>query len=184
MNTTKWTIDPTHSEVSFKVKHLVISSVTGYFRKFEGTAESSGEDFEGATVAFTADIDSIDTNQSDRDAHLKSPDFFDAANHPKLSFSGKVAKSSGDYKLVGELGIRGNKKQIELDVDFGGVVADPYGQTKAGFEIEGKLSRKEFGLTWSAVTEAGSVVVSDQVRLHLNVQLVKQQVAVAEEATA
>ena len=184
MSTTKWTIDPTHSEVSFKVKHLVISTVTGYFKKFEGAAESSSEDFEGASVSFSADIDSIDTNQSDRDAHLKSADFFDAANHPKLTFAGKIAKSGGDYKLIGDLEIRGNKKAIELDVDFGGVVADPYGQTKAGFEIEGKLSRKEFGLTWSAVTEAGSVVVSDQVRLHLSVQLVKQQVGVAEEATA
>jgi polyisoprenoid-binding protein YceI len=176
MNTTKWAIDPTHSEVSFKVKHLVISTVTGYFKKFEGAAISSSEDFEGASVSFTADIDSIDTNQSDRDAHLKSPDFFDAANHPKLTFSGKLAMSGADYKLIGDLEIRGNKRQVELDVDFGGVVGDPYGQTKAGFEIEGKISRKEFGLTWSAVTEAGSVVVSDQVRLHLSVQLVKQQV--------
>jgi len=182
MNTTKWSIDPTHSEVSFKVKHLVISTVTGYFRKFEGAAESTSEDFEGASVTFSADIDSIDTNQSDRDAHLKSPDFFDAANHPKLNFAGKITKAGGEYKLVGDLEIRGNKKEIELDVDFGGVVGDPYGQTKAGFEIEGKISRKEFGLTWSAVTEAGSVVVSDQVRLHLNVQLVKQQVEEMAEA--
>lgn len=184
MSTTKWIIDPTHSEVSFKVKHLVISTVTGYFRKFEGVAESGSEDFDGAAVSFSADVDSIDTNQADRDAHLKSPDFFDAANHPKLTFAGKVVKSGGDFKLIGDLEIRGTKKQVELDVDFGGVVADPYGQTKAGFEIEGKISRKEFGLTWSAVTEAGSVVVSDQVRLHLSVQLVKQQVPVAEEATA
>lgn len=174
MSTTKWIIDPTHSEVSFKVKHLVISTVTGYFRKFEGSAESTSDDFDGATVAFSADIDSIDTNQADRDGHLKSADFFDAANHPKLTFSGKVAKKGGDYKLVGDLTIRGNKHEVELDVDFGGVTGDPYGQTKAGFEMEGKISRKEFGLLWSAVTEAGNVVVSDQVRLILNVQLVKQ----------
>lgn len=174
MSTTKWIIDPTHSEVSFKVKHLVISTVTGYFRKFEGSAESTSEDFDGASVSFSADIDSIDTNQSDRDGHLKSPDFFDAVNHPKLTFSGKISKASGDYTLLGELSIRGHKQEIELAVDFGGVTGDPYGQTKAGFEIEGKISRKEFGLLWSAVTEAGSVVVSDQVRLILNVQLVKQ----------
>jgi polyisoprenoid-binding protein YceI len=184
MSTTKWIIDPTHSEVSFKVKHLVISTVTGYFRKFEGAAESTSEDFEGATVSFSADIDSIDTNQSDRDNHLKSADFFDAANHPKLAFSGKIAKNGGNYKLIGDLSIRGNSHEIAMDVDFGGVVADPYGQTKAGFELEGKISRKEFGLTWSAVTEAGSVVVSDQVRLHLNVQLVKQLVNEPAEATA
>lgn len=174
MSTAKWIIDPTHSEVSFKVKHLVISTVTGYFKSFEGSAESASDDFDGASVNFSAAIDSIDTNQSDRDNHLKSADFFDAANHPNLTFSGKVSKDGGEYKLVGDLSIRGNMKEVSLDVDFGGVAGDPYGQTKAGFEIEGKISRKEFGLTWSAVTEAGSVVVSDQVRLILNVQLVKQ----------
>lgn len=184
MSTTKWSIDTTHSEVSFKVKHLVISTVTGFFKEFEGAAESTNDDFEGAKVSFAADVNSIDTNQKDRDAHLKSADFFDAENYPKLTFSGNITKVGGEHKLVGELEIRGNKKDVELDVEFGGVVADPWGQTKAGFEIEGKISRKEFGLTWSAVTEAGSVVVSDQVRLHLSVQLVKQQVEVSEEATA
>lgn len=174
MSTAKWVIDPTHSEVSFKVKHLVISTVTGYFKKFEGEVSSDSDDFDGAKVAFSADIDSIDTNQSDRDNHLKSADFFDAANHPTLSFEGEIKNNEGDYSLVGDLTIRGHKKAMELAVDFGGVAGDPYGQTKAGFEIEGKISRKEFGLTWSGVTEAGSVVVSDQVRLILNVQLVKQ----------
>ena len=175
MATTKWIIDPTHSEVSFKVKHLVISTVTGYFRKFEGSAESASDSFEGATVSFSADIDSIDTNQTDRDNHLKSADFFDAANHPKLTFIGKISQIDGDYKLIGDLTMRETTKQVELDVDFGGVAGDPYGQTKAGFEIEGKVNRKEFGLAWSAVTEAGSVVVSDQVKLILSVQLVKQE---------
>lgn len=177
MSTTKWIIDPTHSEVSFKVKHLVISTVTGFFRKFEGSAESTSDDFEGAKVNFSAAIDSIDTNQADRDNHLKSGDFFDAANHPNLTFSGVIKNQGGDYKLVGDLTMRGTTKAVELDVDFGGVAGDPYGQTKAGFEIDGKVNRKEFGLSWSAITEAGSVVVSDQVRLHLNVQLVKQGVA-------
>lgn len=174
MTTNKWIIDPTHSEVSFKVKHLVISTVTGYFKKFEGSAESTSDDFEGAKVAFAADIDSIDTNQADRDGHLKSADFFDAASFPQLSFEGKIQNAGGDYKLVGELTMRGVTKSLTLDVDFGGVAADPYGQTKAGFEIEGKVNRKDFGLSWSAVTEAGNVVVSDQVRLLLSVQLVKQ----------
>lgn len=174
MSTTKWIIDPTHSEVSFKVKHLVISTVTGYFKEFEGAAASSSDDFEGASVNFSADINSIDTNQKDRDNHLKSADFFDAENHPKLTFAGNILKDGGDYKLVGDLTLRGTTKKVELDVDFGGVAGDPYGQTKAGFEIEGKINRKDFGLSWSAVTEAGSVVVSDQVRLILSVQLVKQ----------
>jgi polyisoprenoid-binding protein YceI len=168
---TKWAIDPTHSEVSFKVKHLVISTVTGYFKSFEGSAETTSDsDFNGATVSFNADINSIDTNQSDRDNHLKSADFFDAENHPKLSFTGTL---NGD-KLEGELTLKGTTKTVTLDVDFGGIAGDPYGNTKAGFEIEGKVSRKEFGLTWNAVTEAGNVVVSDQVRIILSIQLVKQ----------
>ncbi|WP_192346055.1 YceI family protein [Algoriphagus sp. Y33] len=174
MSTTKWIIDPTHSEVSFKVKHLVISTVTGYFKEFEGEVESASEDFDGSSVSFSTSIDSISTNQTDRDNHLKSADFFDAENHPKLSFAGKIVNEGGDYKLVGDLTIKGNTKPLTLDVEFGGVAGDPYGQTKAGFEIEGKISRKEYGLTWSPVTEAGSVVVSDQVRLILSVQLVKQ----------
>lgn len=167
---TKWAIDPTHSEVSFKVKHLVISTVTGYFRKFEGSAETTSDDFNGAKVSFTADIDSIDTNQADRDGHLKSNDFFNAEKFPKMSFSGILEGST----LKGDLTIRDITKTVSMDVDFGGVAGDPYGNTKAGFEIEGKISRKEFGLMWNAVTEAGSVVVSDQVRIILSVQLVKQ----------
>jgi polyisoprenoid-binding protein YceI len=174
MSTTKWIIDPTHSEVAFKVKHLVISTVTGYFRKFEGAAESASEDFNGASVTFSLDVNTIDTNQSDRDQHLKSADFFDTASFPSITFSGKLVNQGGEYQLQGDLTLKGITQQVTLDVTYGGTVADPYGQTKAGFEIEGKLNRKDFGLTWSAITEAGSVVVSDQVRLQLSVQLVKQ----------
>lgn len=174
MSTTKWMIDPTHSEVAFKVKHLVISTVTGYFRKFEGHAESTSEDFSGASVAFSLDVNSIDTNQSDRDQHLKAADFFDIASFPSITFSGKLVNHGGEYQLQGDLTLKGITQQVTLDVTYGGTVADPYGQTKAGFEIEGKLNRKDFGLTWSAITEAGSVVVSDQVRLQFSVQLVKQ----------
>jgi polyisoprenoid-binding protein YceI len=174
MSTTKWIIDPTHSEVAFKVKHLVISTVTGYFRKFEGAAESASEDFNGASVTFSLDVNTIDTNQSDRDQHLKSADFFDTASFPSIAFAGKLVNQEGEYQLKGDLTLKGITQQVTLDVTYGGTVADPYGQTKAGFEIEGKLNRKDFGLTWSAITEAGSVVVSDQVRLQLSVQLVKQ----------
>jgi polyisoprenoid-binding protein YceI len=168
--TTKWAIDPTHSEVSFKVKHLVISTVTGNFKSFEGGAESSSDDFQGAEISFAAHIASIDTNQSDRDNHLKSADFFDAEKYPKMTFSGILEGNS----LKGELTIKDVTKTVALSAHFGGVVQDPYGQTKAGFELEGKISRKEFGLIWNAVTEAGSVVVSDQVRILANIQIVKQ----------
>ena len=168
--TTKWGIDPTHSEVSFKIKHLVISTVTGYFKSFDASAETDSDDFKDAKVSFSADISSVDTNQADRDNHLKSADFFDAEKFPQMTFSGELRVE----KLVGNLTIKGITKTVELGVDFGGVVEDPYGNTKAGFEIEGKISRKEFGLMWNAVTEAGSVVVSDQVRIILGIQLVKQ----------
>ncbi|KEO73429.1 YceI family protein [Anditalea andensis] len=170
MSTTKWTIDPTHSEVSFKVKHLVISTVTGNFTTFEGHAETTGDDFKGAKIEFSADINSISTNQADRDTHLKSADFFDAEKYPQIKFTNGTLEGS---VLKGDLTIKDVTKPVELEVEFGGIADDPYGNTKAGFELEGKISRKEFGLTWSPVTEAGSVVVGDQIKLLASVQLVK-----------
>ena len=171
---TKWSIDPTHSEVQFKVKHLVISTVTGTFKKFEGALETESEDFDGAKATFNLDVASIDTNVADRDAHLKSDDFFSAEKFPHITFEGTLKKSGSDtFKLVGPLTIRDVTKEIELDVELGGTMVDPYGQTKAGFEISGVINRKEYGLNWSAVTEAGGVVVADKVKLQLNVQVVK-----------
>jgi polyisoprenoid-binding protein YceI len=171
-----WKIDPTHSEIQFKVKHLMITTVTGYFKKFDLEVETSSDDFTTARrIEFTADIDSIDTNNAQRDAHLKSADFFDAGTHGQIRFSGKRYEVNGEEaKLHGDLTIRGITKPITLDIEFGGIVVDPYGQTKAGFTVSGKISRKEFGLTWSAVTEAGHVVVSDDIKVHAEVQLVKQ----------
>jgi len=172
----KWKIDPAHSEIQFKVKHLMITTVTGYFRTFDLEVETETEDFNSATrIEFTADIDSIDTNNQQRDTHLKSADFFKAEEHKHLRFSGKKYESGGDgAKLYGDLTIIGVTKPITVNVDFGGIVVDPYGQTKAGFTVNGKISRKEFGLTWNAVTEAGHVVVSDEIRLLAEIQLVKQ----------
>ncbi len=174
MATTKWTIDPTHSEVTFKVKHLMISTVSGSFKVFGGQAETETEEFKSIkSLEFKADVKSIDTNNEQRDEHLRSADFFAAGEHAELTFrAGNFDVNSGH--LQGELTIRNTTKPISLDVDFGGVVVDPYGQTKAGLTVSGKISRKEFGLTWDAVTEAGSVVVSDQVRLSAEVQFVKQ----------
>ena len=174
---TKWKVDPTHSEVQFKVKHLMITTVTGYFNSFDVEAETESEEFKDAKrVVFTADVNSISTNNEQRDTHLKSPDFFDAANHGQIRFEGnRYEQVSGDeYKLHGDLTIRGTTKPVTVNVEFGGIVVDPYGQTKAGFTVTGKINRKDFGLTWSAVTEAGSVVVSDEIRLNAEIQLVKQ----------
>lgn len=173
MTQTKWTIDPTHSEVQFKVKHLVISTVTGSFKKYEGSLETTSDDFDKANVSFSLDVASIETGVADRDGHLKSDDFFNAEKYPNLTFAGVLNKRGDDFELTGDLTIRDTTKQVVLSVEHGGVMVDPYGQTKAGFEINGKINRKEFGLTWSAVTEAGGVVVSDDVKLHLNIQLVK-----------
>ena len=173
---TKWVLDPTHSEAQFKVKHLVISTVTGTFKKFEGSVESDNEKFENAEIHFSADVNSIDTNQEQRDGHLKSADFFDAEKYPHITFKSNSFKQVKDehYKLKGDLTMKGVTRSVELDVEFGGVVVDPYGNTKAGFEATGKINRKDFGLTWSAVTEAGAIVVSEEVKLHFNVQLAKQ----------
>ena len=174
MATTKWNIDPTHSEVTFKVKHLMISTVTGRFKVFEGQAESECDEFKKIqNLEFKADVKSIDTNNDQRDEHLRSGDFFAAEEHPQMIFKAENFDVNSD-KLHGELTIRNTTKPVTLDVDFGGVVVDPYGQTKAGLTVSGKISRKEFGLTWDAVTEAGSVVVSDQVRMNVEVQFVKQ----------
>lgn len=172
-----WKIDPSHSEVQFKIKHLMISTVTGEFTEFDSTlaCAGEGENFNGGEVAFSAKIASITTKNEQRDGHLKSGDFFDAEKYPELSFqSTSLDLSGGEVVLKGDLTIKETTKPITLKGDFGGVMVDGYGQTKAGFEVEGKINRQDFGLTWSAVTEAGGVVVSDDVRLLLNVQYVKQ----------
>ncbi|WP_138430923.1 YceI family protein [Fodinibius saliphilus] len=172
---TLWNIDPTHSEVQFKVKHLVISTVSGSFGSYDGKIEADGDNFENAKARFTADIYSIDTNNEDRDQHLKSDDFFNAEEYPQLKFeSNNFEKvSEGEYKVTGDLTIRDVTKEIELDVVHGGTVTDQYGQTKAGFEVEGNINRKEFGLTWDAVTEAGNVIVGDKIKLQMNVQFIQ-----------
>lgn len=171
-----WAIDPTHSEVQFKVKHLVISTVTGSFGVYEGQVETVGDDFTDAKIEFSADISSISTGMEQRDGHLKSADFFDAENFPKLTFVSSSMKKTGDdtYTLIGDLTIRGTTKPVTLKVEHGGQMQDFYGQTKAGFELVGTIKRKEFGLTWDGVTEAGGVVVSDDVKLVMNIQLTKQ----------
>lgn len=169
-------IDAAHSEITFKVKHLMITNVTGSFTKFDATMESNAADFSDATISFEADVNSITTNNEQRDTHLKSDDFFSAEKFPKLVFAnGKLVKKSEDkYTLTGEFTIRDVTKTIDLDVEYGGTMTDPWGQVKSGFEISGKINRKDFGLAWGAVTEAGGVVVSDEVKLHLAVQMVKQ----------
>lgn len=171
-----WTIDPSHSVIQFKVRHLMVSNVTGKFNSFDGKVETVGDDFENASVSFSADIDSITTGNDQRDGHLKSADFFDAENHPQLTFASTSVTKTGDdtYDISGDLTIRGTTKPIILKAEHGGQMGDFYGNTKAGFEITGTIKRKEYGLSWDAVTEAGGVVVSDDVKLILDVQVSHQ----------
>ena len=173
---TTWTIDTTHSEVSFKVKHLVISTVTGKFKSFEGSVESDKEDFTDAKIKFSVDINSIDTGNEGRDGHLKSADFFDAEKFPSMSFESTelVNQGGGDYEVKGNLTIKGVTKPVVLDVEYGGIQKDFSGNTLLGFEANFEINRQDFGLTWSAVTETGGIVVSDEVKLHINVEAIKK----------
>jgi polyisoprenoid-binding protein YceI len=172
---TKWAIDPTHSEIEFKIKHLMISTVTGRFRDFSAAVESENEDFSDAKISFSANVASISTGNEQRDGHLKSDDFFAAEKFPTLNFTSiSFTKEGDEYKLTGDLTIKDVTKIVTFDVEYSGVQGDFYGNTKAGFELTGKIKRKEFNLTWDAVTEAGGIVVSDEVKIACNIQLVKQ----------
>ncbi|MDC7999958.1 YceI family protein [Aequorivita todarodis] len=168
---TVWNIDTTHSEINFKVKHMMISTVSGSFEKFDGKVETPNDDFKNGKFSFSAEINSVNTNNKDRDTHLKSDDFFGAEKNPQLTFK---SRSFDGNKMVGDLTIKGVTQEITLDAEYNGTAVDPYGQTKAGFEFEGSISRKDFGLSWNAVTEAGSIVVSDKVKMIASLQFIKQ----------
>lgn len=167
---TKWLLDPTHSEITFKVKHMMISNVKGEFTTFNAEIDAEDDTFSNAKVSAFIDTDSIFTNNADRDAHLKGEDFFNAEVNPKITFQADTL--NGD--VTGNLTINGVTKPVTLDVDFGGVNVDPWGNTKAGFSFEGKISRKEFGLNWNAALETGGVLVSDDVKIAGELQFVKQ----------
>ena len=177
---TTWKIDPAHSEINFKVKHLVVSTVTGHFSKFDASIETNKEDFSDAKINFDADINSIDTKNEQRDAHLKSPDFFDAEKHSKMSFVSKSVRKISDHEMqiIGNLSLRGVTKDITLNVIYNGTVAG-FGETEvAGFEVHGKVNRFDFGLQWNAITEAGGVVVSNEVKIEILAEFNKVQEAV------
>jgi polyisoprenoid-binding protein YceI len=167
---TKWILDPTHSEITFKVKHMMISNVKGSFRTFTAEIESEDEFFANAKTTATIQTDSVFTNNTDRDNHLKSAEFFNAETHPTITFESQKLNN----EVVGNLTINGITKPVTLDVDFGGINVDPWGNTKAGFSFEGKISRKDFGLNWNAALEAGGVMVSDDVKIAGELQFVKQ----------
>jgi polyisoprenoid-binding protein YceI len=173
---TKWAIDPTHTEIGFKVKHMMFTNVSGKIVKYDATIETDGDEFTNAVIDFSADVDSITTGSADRDAHLLSADFFDAAQFPKMNFAATslVKVEDADFELTGDLTLHGITKPVKLAAEFGGLMKDPWGNIKAGFNISGKINRKDFGLTWNAALETGGVLVSEEVRIIAEVQLIKQ----------
>ncbi|MDI5898531.1 YceI family protein [Flavobacterium yafengii] len=176
MSTTKWVIDPTHSEIGFKVKHMMFTNVSGKFSKFDATIESEDHDFENAKIEFTGAIDSVTTGNADRDTHLLSPDFFDAAQFPEIKFSATsfTKINEGEYELVGDLTLHGVTKSVKLAAEYGGLMKDPWGNTKMALALEGKINRKDWGLNWNSALETGGVLVSEEVRLNIELQFVQQ----------
>jgi polyisoprenoid-binding protein YceI len=174
---TTWVIDPTHSEIAFKVKHLMISNVKGSFSEFSGQVLTEGDDFSTAEISFQINPASISTGVADRDGHLKSPDFFDVEKFTEITFtSGKLSKTGdGEFVLSGDLAIKGVSNAVKLEVEFGGLMTDPWGNEKAGFTLNGKINRKDFGLTWNAALEAGGVLVGEEIRINCDVELAKQK---------
>lgn len=178
MANVKWNLDPTHSEIQFKVKHLMITNVTGSFTDFSVTAESADDKFTSPQVSFSAKINSINTGNEQRDGHLKSADFFDAEKYPELTFVSSEATpidEEGNFNLIGDLTIRDITKKVTIKAEFGGVAKDPWGNVKAGFTIATKINRADYGLTWNAPIETGGVLVSEEVRISGEIQLVQAQ---------
>lgn len=174
MATQKWTLDPTHSELLFKVKHLMISTVTGSFSEISAAINTEAEDFENADISFSTEVSTISTGNKDRDGHLISGDFFDAGTFPQITFkSSAFEKDGSDYILKGDLTIKGITKPVKLNVEFGGTAVDPWGNTKAGFTLTGKINRADFGLTYNAALETGGVMLGEEVKIAGELQFVK-----------
>lgn len=178
LNKVKWIIDPSHSEIAFKIKHLMITNIRGVFREFDASIYTTGEDFMTSEVDFFMNPASVDTGDAKRDEHIKGPEFFDAKKHKQISFVGDTIEKGGNeknYVLYGNLTIKGISKQIKLNVEFTGVMKDPWENEKAGFNVTGKINRKDWGLNWNSLLESGGVMLSDDVNIICEVQLVKQK---------
>jgi len=169
-----WAVDTAHSQVQFKIKHLAITNVNGTFDVFGGSVETQNEDFDNAKVHFEIDANSINTHHADRDRHLKSPDLFDTQKFPKILFDGMLQKNGDGYELKGDLTICATTKPIAMEAEFTGTGKGRFNDTRAGFEVSGKINRKDYGLTWNVLTEAGSFVVGEEVKLLFDIQLIKQ----------
>ena len=168
---TAWKIDASHSEITFKVRHMMIASVTGKFEQFDATAETDGENLTGAEINFSAKTASINTNATDRDNHLRSADFFDAEKYPEITFT---STNVSENTVTGNMTIKDVTKEITLKMENGGTGKDPWGNTRIGFSLHGKINRKDFDLGWNAALETGGVLVGEEVALNCEIQFVKQ----------
>lgn len=169
-----WIVDMNHSALQFKVKHLGLSNVSGTFKSYKGNVQTENDDFIDAEVSLEMDADSIDTKLDERDNFLKSPHFFDTQKYPKIIFSGKLKKGADSYELEGELTIREAKRNVNLAVEYNGIVKGRFGELRAGFEVTGKINRKDFGLTWNLLTEAGGIIAGEEIKLHFDIEIIKQ----------
>lgn len=176
MKKINWVIDPTHSELGFRIKHLMISNVSGTFNEFEAKMETDNEDLSTARIQATIKAASVSTNNKQRDQHLQNGDFFEVEKYPEISFrSTKVEKLDHEQFIVyGELTLKGITKPVKLNVEYSGVTKDPWGGYRAGFTVTGKITRSEFGLNFNSILETGGLALSDEVKIHSEVQLVKQ----------
>lgn len=181
MKTTKWILDPTHSELGFKIKHLMITNVSGSFKNFQAEVETTDTDFSSAQIHLTAEMSSITTNNEQRDAHLRTSDFFEVEKYPDLKFrSTKIEKTDNDtFALYGELTLKGITKPVKLNAEYNGLVKDPWGGERAGFVITGKINRADWGVSFNGALETGGVVLSEEVRINSDIELVKQAASVA-----
>ncbi len=180
MATTKWILDPTHSELGFKIKHLMITNISGSFKNFQAEAKTEGEDFSTAKINVTVDMASITTNNEQRDFHLRNSDFFEVEKHPELKFSStKIEKADSDsFALYGELTLKGVTKPVKLNVEFSGVTKDPWGGERAGFSLTGKIKRSDWGINFNSLLETGGLALGEEVKISAEVQMVKQSVGV------
>jgi polyisoprenoid-binding protein YceI len=174
-----WKIDAYHTSLNFSARHMVISNVTGKFKEVAGEIRTKGEGLENAEITATVNVNSIDTNVADRDTHLKSADFFDAANHPEIKFKSTSIRKKGDneYEVTGDLSIRGITKPITLQVEQTEVITDPYGMTRTGFEIKGSINRFDYDLKWNALLETGGAVVGKDIKISGDVEFIKEKEA-------
>jgi polyisoprenoid-binding protein YceI len=183
LTTTKWAVDASHSTAAFKVRHLGVANVTGNFKVFQGEIEHEGEDFDGAKIHFVVDTNSLDTNHAQRDGHLKSADFLHTEQFPAMIFDGVVRKAGQDahggevdsrYTVTGDLTIRDVTKAVTFDAELTGMGKGRFGDNRAGFEVDGRINRKDFGLTWSMLTESGGLIVGEEVKVHFDVELIRE----------